>query len=151
MFFSLLLDTSFLNNLSREKAIRFIRLADRINFLISILFYYLFSFKKELNLLTIIIILSIIYSTIIKLTSSSSSNSSLFTISLSIVSISIKFISINNLKRIVYYLYSFVTNINSIAIPRKVVITANYIASNYSRSKTKSTQVNVIKFFFSIH
>ena len=54
------------------------------------------------------------------------------------MSISTKFISTYNLIRIIYYLYSFVIDTNSIAISREIVITVDYITSNYSRSKIKS-------------
>ena len=91
---------------------------------------YLISFKKELSLFTIITIFSFTYSTVVKLTSSSSINSSFFTTSSSIVTT--KFILINNLIRITYYLYSFVIDINIIAILREVIIIIDYIISKYS-------------------
>ena len=138
MLFSLLLNTSFLINLI-------------------VLFYekdlssYLFSFKKELSFLIIITIFLIIYSTLIKLTFSSSINSSSFTSSLNSISISTNIILINSLIRIIYYLYSFVIDINNIAISRKVVIIVDYIASKYSRFKIKSTRVNIVELLFSIY
>ena len=106
---------------------------------------YLISFKKELSFLIIITILFVIYFTIAKLTFSFI-NSSLFITPSSIVSTN--FASTNNFIRIIYYLYSFVIDTNSIAISRKVVIIVDYIASRYSRFKIKSIRVNVVESSF---
>ena len=131
----LLLDTSILINLIAlfcEKDLSF----------------YLISFKKELSFLTIITIFLFTYSIIVKL-ASSSINSSSFITSSSIVST--KFILINNLIRIIYYLYSFVIDISNIVVSREVEIIVNYIASKYSRSRIRSTRVNVIESLFSTY
>ena len=64
---------------------------------------------------------------------------------------STKFILINNLIRIIHYLYSFVIDTSNIAISREVVIIINYIAFKYSRSKIRYTRVNIVESLFSIY